>query len=220
MPMAAATTVNFNRRLSLIFLSGESMFDSILRYTQSTVKGGVCVGRFARHLRQADTAAMPRKVGGRAIPIAIKKALGSELHRLRINRQQRLEDVADGVATDPANIWRIEKGMQTAALDMLCAICEHFGVAVSEVFKVAEGKPAEPTAFLSPEAIAFAKVWDTLPDGGKMKVENSLLEATSLMRAMPTYFKGATPRRKSFEEKLKALADGSETNPQTKRRVL
>ncbi len=191
---------------------------SILRSPQIKSKGEICVPRFAWRTLHPDTRPMPRKTGGRAIPIPIKQALGAELHRLRTSRNQRLEDVAEGAGTDPANIWRIEKGRQTAALDMLFAICAHFGVPVSEVVKAAEGRSAPSAARVSQQALALAQAWDSLPDGGKLKVENSLLEAKSLVRSVPSFFQGATPRRHSFEEKLRALVGGTEATPQTKRR--
>ena len=82
-PTAAETAANVNRFFSRIFLSGEFMDAAILRSAKTNVKGIVCVPRFAPKIPWAETCPMPRKTGGRAIPLSVKQALGRELNRIR-----------------------------------------------------------------------------------------------------------------------------------------
>lgn len=162
--------------------------------------------RFAYQATGLETSRMPRKTGGRAVPLAVKRALGQELKRLRESRGQILEEVADAAGTDAGNIWRIENGRQSATLEMLFAICGHFRVPLGNVIKAAEGVPAR--APLSPEAVKFAQLWEALPDGGKSQAEDYLIELATIARSIPTYWDGAAgnQRRKTFEEKLAGLS--------------
>ena len=117
----------------------------------------------------------------------------------------RLEDVADGVGTDPANIWRIEQGRQGVALEMLYSICNYYRIALFELVRVAEGGEPPKVALAGPSP-QFIEVWNRLPDSGKSTVEDYLLEVDSLTRISRTFFEDTgRQRRHSFEEKLRSL---------------
>ncbi len=68
--------------------------------------------------------------------------LGSALRRLRQTRGLKLADVAYAAGTDPANISRLERGMQGYSDQLLTAIADTFGMRLWELFREAEGQPA------------------------------------------------------------------------------
>ena len=67
--------------------------------------------------------------------------LGSTLRRLRLIRGLTLADVAYAAGTDPANISRLERGIQGYSDHLLTAIADLFGMRMWELFKEAESKP-------------------------------------------------------------------------------
>ena len=190
------------------------MLQSILRSPQTKSKGAFCGERFASQIRLPENAHMPRRNQGRAIPLSVKKALGGELKRIRMGRGLKLEDVAENVGTDPANIWRLEQGGQVS-LDMLFAVCGFFRLPLSELMKSVEGGSGiDPARDLSREAVQIGKMWDALPDPAKSRIEDALIEVATLIRTIPTYFdSAASHRRRSFEDKLKSLPRGIDSKP-------
>ncbi|HWQ94637.1 MAG TPA: helix-turn-helix domain-containing protein [Gammaproteobacteria bacterium] len=68
--------------------------------------------------------------------------LGSTLRRLRLARGLTLADIAYAAGTDPANISRLERGMQGYSDQLLTAIADTFGMRMWELFKEAEGRHA------------------------------------------------------------------------------
>jgi transcriptional regulator with XRE-family HTH domain len=69
-------------------------------------------------------------------------SLGSELKRLRIKRNESLQDVASAVKASKAHIWDIERGAsKNPTMDLLNKLATHFGVSVSLL--VGEEFPSE-----------------------------------------------------------------------------
>jgi transcriptional regulator with XRE-family HTH domain len=69
-------------------------------------------------------------------------SLGTELKRLRIKKNQSLQEVADAVKASKAHIWDIERGAsKNPSMDLLNRLATHFGVSVSAL--VGEAPPKE-----------------------------------------------------------------------------
>ncbi|MEO6697296.1 MAG: helix-turn-helix transcriptional regulator [Gammaproteobacteria bacterium] len=68
--------------------------------------------------------------------------LGAALRRLRLARGLKLADVAYAAGTDPANISRLERGIQGYSDQTLTAIADIFGMRLWEIFREAESQPA------------------------------------------------------------------------------
>jgi transcriptional regulator with XRE-family HTH domain len=68
--------------------------------------------------------------------------LGAELKRLRIKKNESLQNVADAVKASKAHIWDIERGAsKNPSMDLLNRLANHFGVSVSSL--VGEQPPKE-----------------------------------------------------------------------------
>lgn len=60
--------------------------------------------------------------------------LGERIHRLRLEREQSLQDVADAVGVSKAHIWQIEKGRaDNPAMALVKALADHFQVTISSL---------------------------------------------------------------------------------------
>lgn len=57
--------------------------------------------------------------------------LGERIHRLRIERDQSLQDVATATDTTKAHVWQIEKGRaKNPSMALVRRIADHFGVSL------------------------------------------------------------------------------------------
>jgi len=78
---------------------------------------------------------------GTFAPMIIKRTqLGATLRRLRKARGLNLADVAYAAGTDPANISRVERGIQGHSDELLAALARALGVQLSELFREAEAQ--------------------------------------------------------------------------------
>jgi transcriptional regulator with XRE-family HTH domain len=69
-------------------------------------------------------------------------SLGAELKKLRIQRKESLQNVADAVRASKAHIWDIERGAsKNPTMDLLDRLATHFGVSVGSL--VGEKPPKE-----------------------------------------------------------------------------
>ena len=58
--------------------------------------------------------------------------LGARINRLRLGRNESLQQVADAVGVSKAHIWQLEKGRtDNPAMDLVTRLADHFGVSVS-----------------------------------------------------------------------------------------
>jgi len=59
-------------------------------------------------------------------------SLGARLKKLRIKKNQSLQDVADAVGASKAHIWEIERGgSNNPTMELLNKLADHFAVSVS-----------------------------------------------------------------------------------------
>jgi transcriptional regulator with XRE-family HTH domain len=59
-------------------------------------------------------------------------ALGARITKLRLERGESLQDVADAVGVSKAHIWELEKGRtENPSMKLLTGLADHFGVTVA-----------------------------------------------------------------------------------------
>ena len=60
--------------------------------------------------------------------------LGGKISRLRRQKRQSLQDVADAVGVSKAHIWQIEQNVATnPSMDLVTRLADHFGVTVASL---------------------------------------------------------------------------------------
>ena len=68
--------------------------------------------------------------------------LGRRIARMRMQKQESLQDVADAVGVSKAHIWELEKGRSdNPSMGLVTRLADHFGVSVS--FLVGEDRKAD-----------------------------------------------------------------------------
>lgn len=61
----------------------------------------------------------------------MSERLGERLHRLRLEADQSLQQVADAVGAAKAHIWQIEKGRaDNPSIGLVKRLADHFGVSI------------------------------------------------------------------------------------------
>ncbi len=58
--------------------------------------------------------------------------LGQRINRLRLEKEESLQDVADAVGVSKAHIWELEKGRtDNPSMALVTRLADHFGVTVA-----------------------------------------------------------------------------------------
>lgn len=58
--------------------------------------------------------------------------LGQRINRLRLERNESLQDVASAVGVSKAHVWELEKGRtDNPSISLVTRLADHFGVSVS-----------------------------------------------------------------------------------------
>lgn len=58
--------------------------------------------------------------------------LGARINRLRLERRESLQQVADAVGVSKAHIWELEKGRtDNPSMGLVTRLADHFGVSIS-----------------------------------------------------------------------------------------
>jgi len=58
--------------------------------------------------------------------------LGARITRLRVQKRESLQDVADAVGVSKAHVWELEKGRtDNPSMGLVTRLADHFGVTVS-----------------------------------------------------------------------------------------
>ena len=73
-------------------------------------------------------------------------ALGARLAKLRIQKQQSLQQVADAVGVSKAHIWELEKGRAAnPSMALVQRLADHYGVSIGVlVGEAIEAEDADP----------------------------------------------------------------------------
>ena len=110
--------------------------------------------------------------------------LGARMTKLRLQRGESLQQVADAVGVSKAHIWELEKGRtNNPSMALVTRLADHFGVTVA--FLVGEDPKA---ADADPDlARMFRQAGDLAPD------DLALLD--DMMQTLLKRRKGGAPRR-------------------------
>ena len=92
--------------------------------------------------------------------------IGVTIKKLRIEKNQSLQDVADAVSASKAHIWEIEKGnSKNPSIELLTKLAVHFGVTISHL--VGE----EPSTSDEPELVAMYRDLKELSEGDRETIK-------------------------------------------------
>jgi len=130
-----------------------------------------------------------KKDPSRTLPAPLKQALGATIRKLRKQQNIGLVDFSVDTFTDAGNISRIERAKQLPTLEMLYVISRALGTKMWEILQLAEtgGLSDAP---LAPSARRIALAWERLPQPVRLEIENRIAESLTLLRRVPTYYKG------------------------------
>jgi transcriptional regulator with XRE-family HTH domain len=75
-------------------------------------------------------------------------SLGATLTRLRQEKKESLQDVADAIGSSKTHVWELEKGRATnPSMDLLKKLADHFDVTVEVLVGNADIDQGKATAF-------------------------------------------------------------------------
>lgn len=122
-----------------------------------------------------------------------RKAIGQRLLKIRTEKDETQEQVADSVGISYVSLSRYETGQRMPKMNILAKLADHYGVTTDELLGRATADELEPQAPKTPEARIVSAGMDKMPQGAR----ETLL---TVIRAMyqkdhPEYFtqEGSAP---------------------------
>ena len=122
-----------------------------------------------------------------------RKAIGQRLLKIRTEKDETQEQVADSVGISYVSLSRYETGQRMPKMNILAKLADHYGVTTDELLGRATADELEPQAPKTPEARIVSAGMDRKPQGARETLLSVIL--AMYQKDHPEYFhqEGSAP---------------------------
>lgn len=115
-----------------------------------------------------------------------RKAIGQRLLKIRTEKDETQEQVADSVGISYVSLSRYETGQRMPKMNILAKLADHYGVTTDELLGRATADELEPQAPKTPEARIVSAGMDRMPQGARETLLSVIL--AMYQKDHPEYF--------------------------------